>query len=62
LEKMAGVEVDGPVHWTTAERKHDRLREEHLGRMGIRILRIEAGRIENDLPSVQNDIREFLVL
>jgi very-short-patch-repair endonuclease len=58
---MAGLEIDGPVHRTRAVREYDRLREEYLGRMGIRILRIEMGRIENDLPSVLNDIREFLV-
>ena len=61
LEKMAVVEIDGPVHRTRAVREYDRLREEYLGRMGIRILRMEMGRIENDPPWVLNDIREFLV-
>ena len=46
LEKMAGVEIDGPVHRSADENAHDRAREERLLMMGIRILRISADSIE----------------
>jgi very-short-patch-repair endonuclease len=56
LEKMLGVEVDGPVHNKPRIRTHDQYREEYLHRMGIRILRIPAERIVKDLPAVLQTI------
>jgi very-short-patch-repair endonuclease len=61
LEKMLGVEVDGPVHDEQQVRVHDLYREEYLNRMGIRILRVSADLIEKNFPSVLQTIQAFFV-
>ena len=60
LEKMAGVEVDGSVHEDKNKKEHDRTREEFLRGKGIRLFRVSAERIENDISSVLVDICNFL--
>jgi very-short-patch-repair endonuclease len=62
LEKMAGVEVDGSVHAIDSVKDHDNMREAMLSRMGIRILRVSAEQIENNLPMILIDIHAFFNL
>jgi very-short-patch-repair endonuclease len=62
LEKMAGVEVDGSAHDISSVKEHDSAREEMLSRMGIRILRLSAEKIDKNLPLVLEDILAYFTL
>ena len=52
------IELDGPVH----ERQpgYDRLRDEHLKKWRITVMRIPEERVRHDLPAVLSEIREEL--
>ncbi len=43
------VDVDGGCH--ALERRADERRDEKLGRLGYRVLRLEAGLVTRDLPT-----------
>ena len=52
------VEVDGPVHETQAEA--DRVRQEILEGLGLRVVRLPAELVEQDLEAALTIIREAL--
>jgi len=49
------IEVDGPIH--IFQRKADRARQELLEALGLKVLRLNAEMIENNLPAALNIIR-----
>jgi very-short-patch-repair endonuclease len=52
------VEIDGSPH--REQHGYDAARDEYLGRLGIRVLRITNASVRDDLPAVIRAIREAL--
>ena len=51
------VEIDGGVHRTEDGAARDRLRDESLDRVGLRVLHVEAERVERELARVVAELR-----
>jgi very-short-patch-repair endonuclease len=59
-DKKVAVEIDGVTHWTEQEQKRDRLRQEYIEALGIRVLRFTNDDIFTNKDGVLNMI--FAVL
>ena len=57
-EPRLAVEVDGAAH--VGREVRDRLRDEYLGRFGVRVLRVKAWHVERELSAVLARIRVAL--
>ena len=57
-EAQLAVEIDGPTH--ADQQGYDDARDRWLGSTGIRVLRIPAGLVHEDLPQVLGAIRAAL--
>ena len=57
-EARLAVEVDGTSH--RGREAYDRGRDAHLGRHGIRVLRVKAWEVERELPAVLGRITAAL--
>lgn len=57
-EKMLVIEVDGPIH--DHQQEHDRLRQEILESLGLRVLRFSASAVEHHLADVMAQISLLL--
>ncbi len=53
------VEVDGPIH--ELQQEADRARQEMLEQLGLRVLRLKAEMVENDLPAALEIIRAAII-
>ena len=58
VEHQLVIEVDGSVHQQAEQRSRDVARDEYLEQHGLRVLRVRAEEVEQDLPGVLNRIRE----
>jgi very-short-patch-repair endonuclease len=50
------IEVDGSTHWDDEKREQDAARDRWLVGQGIKVMRIGAGRVYRDLPSVADAV------
>jgi len=50
------IEIDGEGHGQPAQRRHDQRRDAHLSKQGIRVLRIRAVDVRDELDAVLEHI------
>lgn len=60
-EEKLGIELDGAHHFTEEGIKHDKIRDEYLNRIGVRVLRFENAAVfkfhESVLDTIKNNFR-----
>ncbi len=54
------IEIDGDSHFTDEAKKYDKVREEYIKALGLRIIRFTNHEIRTQLPNVLEAIRQAL--
>jgi len=59
-DKKIAIEIDGATHWTEQEQKRDRVRQDYIEALGIRVLRFTNDDVYTNKDGVLNMIYAVL--
>lgn len=55
------IEVDGEIHENEDRKEYDKMRDEHIRSLGVRLIRFKNARILENPDNVVNEIKKIIV-